>query len=73
MPESRGGGGGGPIWGMPESKHFFYGRSSLIQGDKHMGWEGHLEAVMGLKDDNQILDTQNRTKNTKASKEAELQ
>ena len=38
-----------------------------------MGWEGHLEAVMGLKDDNQILDTQNRTKNTKASKEAESQ
>ena len=26
-----------------------------------MGWEGHLEAVMALKDHIQILDTQNRT------------
>ena len=26
-----------------------------------MGWEVHLEAVMALKDDIQILDTQNRT------------
>ena len=22
----------------------------LVQGDKHMGWEGHLEAAMALKD-----------------------
>ena len=23
----------------------------LVQGDEYMGWEGHLEEVMALKDD----------------------